>query len=207
MNRRDFLRSAAVLGAASAVLGPEKIALAGRPRGHLHGGSILDLAAADAPIDHIVILMMENRSFDHHAGWLGGDEAYLEAGRSRYGRSFRVNADTTRTYARPDGTRVATYRLTTAPALLNPYRGCPFSDPGHGWDAGRAQRDGGFLAAGSDNDEFALGYYVADDLPLYTALTRRFTLLDRYHCSLLGPTFPNREYLHSVQERTGYRLP
>jgi phospholipase C len=102
---------------------------------------------------------------------------------------------------------VATYRLTTAPALLNPYRGCPFSDPGHGWDAGRAQRDGGFLAAGSDNDEFALGYYVADDLPLYTALTRRFTLLDRYHCSLLGPTFPNREYLHSVQERTGYRLP
>jgi phospholipase C len=195
MRRRDFLRSAAAAGAATA-LGPQlPDAFAHR----LPGGSILDLPASSAPIDTIVVCMMENRSFDHYLGWLANDEAYLEAGRSRYGRRFHVDADNSQGYAAPDGAVFRTFHLGSHPEFWNPFRGCDFRDPGHGWNAGRAQRDGGFLAQGSNNDELALGYYEAADLPFYAALGRRFTVLDRYHCSVLGPTFPNREYMHSAQ--------
>ncbi len=85
------------------------------------------------------------------------------------------------------------------PDQLNPYRGCDHPDPGHGWNQGRAQRDGGFLAPGSGNDAYATGFYLGDDLPFTSLLARRFTTFDRYHASLLGPTYPNREYLHSAQ--------
>ena len=197
MNRRDFLRGA-MIGAAATMLPGSASVVLGKRRPHLKGGSILDLPPAHAPIDHVVVVMMENRSFDHYLGWLGSDEAYLEAGRKAYGRRFAVDANPAQQYPMPDGTPVDTYHLTTGPET-NPFRGCPFGDPGHGWDAGRAQRDRGFLADGSDNDAFALGYYTADDLPFYAALARRFTIFDRYHCSVLGPTYPNREYLHSAQ--------
>ncbi len=62
MHRREFLRRAALRGGAAAVLGPRfPSALAVERLPRLAGGSILDLPAADAPIDTIVVLMMENR--------------------------------------------------------------------------------------------------------------------------------------------------
>ncbi len=194
MKRRDFLRNAALVGAGAAMGGAmPPIAMAG-PK----GGSMLDLPAADAPIDTVVVVMMENRSFDHYLGWLANDESYLEDGRSLWGGRFRVDGSTTETYRRPNGTAVATYPITEV-GEDNPWRGCGHPDPGHGWTAGRRQRDDGFLARGSGNDEYALGWFGADDLAFYSAISRRFTVFDRYHCSLLGPTFPNREYLHSAQ--------
>jgi phospholipase C len=81
----------------------------------------------------------------------------------------------------------------------DPWRGCGHPDPGHGWDAGRAERDLGFLAAASGNDELALSYFLGRDLPVYQQLALRFTVCDKNHASLLGPTFPNREYLLSAQ--------
>src|SRR5689334_13784970 len=90
LKRRDFLRGAAALGAASLVGGTAKSVEAAR----LPGGSILDQPASFAPIDTIVVMMMENRSFDHYAGWLGGDESYIEAGRSRWGGGFKIDART-----------------------------------------------------------------------------------------------------------------
>jgi len=84
------------------------------------------------------------------------------------------------------------------------FRGCGFGDPAHGWSAGRAQRDLGFLGEGSGNDMFALGYQEADDLPFHSRMARRFTTFDRYHASVLGPTQPNRRYLHSAQSG-GYK--
>jgi phospholipase C len=194
MNRRDFLRTTAALGAATA-LGGASTADAVR---RLPGGSLLDLPAAQSPIDTIVVCMMENRSFDHYLGWLATDETFLEEGRSRWGRRFDVNGSTDEVYRAPDGTLVPTTPLL-AGGDANPWRGCGHPDPGHGWNAGRAQRDGGFLATGSGNDAFALGWYRPEDLPFYAALSRRFTTFDRMHCSLLGPTYPNREYLHSAQ--------
>ena len=91
MLRRDFLRSASALGAAALFGVDGRDAEAGR---RLRGGSMLDGSAAACPIDTIVVCMMENRSFDHYLGWLGTDETYREAGRSRYGRRFRVDGET-----------------------------------------------------------------------------------------------------------------
>jgi phospholipase C len=186
------------VGAAASVVPGAASLVSGMGRPRLRGGSILDKSPSRAPIDTIVVVTMENRSFDHYLGWLGADDAYREAGRSAYGKTFTIDANQTQQYLQPDATPVDTYRLATGP-VTNPFRGCPFGDPGHSWNAGRAQRDGGFLAEGSNNDELALGYYTADDLPFYAALSRRFTVFDRYHCSILGPTYPNREYLHAAQ--------
>ncbi len=162
-------------------------------------GSILDGAAADSGIDHVVVVMMENRSFDHWLGWLGGDEAWLEQGRSRYGGDFGVTANLTQSFTDPSGQDVATAHMLEVLSGGNPWRGCGHPDPGHGWEHGRVQRDQGFLADGSRNDPFALGYYLGDDLPFTSRLARRFTVCDHSFASLLGPTYPNREYLHSGQ--------
>jgi phospholipase C len=162
------------------------------------GDSMLDHAAADAAVDHVVVLMMENRSFDHFLGWLASDDEFLERGRRRYGKLFGVRATQDQAFDDPAGRLVRTYYLPDA-NNSNPYRGCGHPDPGHGWYSGRAQRDDGFLAEGSGNDVFALGYYRDRDLPLYASLARRFTVFDRYFTSIMGPTFPNREYLHSAQ--------
>ena len=164
--------------------------------------SMLGDPAKESPIDTVVVVMMENRSFDHYVGWLADDKRYLERGKSRYGKRFRVNGKQVQSFPGPDGAPVQTAPLLTNPAQSNPYRGCGYMDPGHGWTQGRAQRDGGFLAPGSGNDAFALGYYGADAMPFTAQLAREFTTFDQWHASILGPTYPNRAYLHSAQSGT-----
>lgn len=207
-DRRAFLRVTG-LGATSALLGSSVIS-ACTPQPDWAGigaeyhpsfvpeGSILDLPSTQAPIDHVVIVMMENRSFDHYLGWLASDIDYLERGVDRYGPTFRIDAKPQQTYTDSDGNPVDTFPMGTGPMTNNP-RGCGFEDPGHGWSAGRAERDHGFLTEESGNDLLALTYHNPDDLPFTSRLARRFTTFDRYHASVLGPTFPNRHYLHAAQ--------
>ncbi len=200
IDRREFIKRAGMLGgaAAAATALPGCRRLFGKFGPHLNGPGMLQIPAQHSPVDHVVVLMMENRSFDHWLGWLAEDHGYLEAGRRRYGRSFNVDGNQHQTFQGATGP-VQTERLVTNPDQTAPYQGCGFGDPGHSWTQGRAQRDGGFLAPGSRNDEFALGYYIDDDLPFTSQLAKSFTTFDRYHASLLGPTWPNREYLHSAQ--------
>ncbi|MGH9186801.1 MAG: alkaline phosphatase family protein, partial [Acidimicrobiales bacterium] len=204
MNRRDFLRGAAAVGGA-AVLGNRVSAWAQGPPATTDvvaqlAGSILNNPATASPIDTIVVLMMENRSFDHYFGWLATDESYLEAGRSRYGPDFGVDGTLDLTYLRVDGSEAPTYHLPGWSESQNPYRGCGgHPDPGHGWESGRAQRDHGFVAEGTENDDFAIGYFLEDDLPCYRQLARNCTVFDRYFASLMASTYPNREYMHSAQ--------
>jgi phospholipase C len=131
-------------------------------------------------IRHIVVVMMENRSFDHLLGWLPGARG-RQAGLSYVDRGGVVRA----THAlRPDRT------------------GCGHPDPDHSWQGGREQWNGGlmdgFLRSG-DNDEFAIGYYREWDRPFTGQLARHYTTCDRYHCAILGPTFPNRIFHHAGQ--------
>ena len=91
LHRREFLRRAGLI-AGAAVVGPGLTrtvasqltaggARAGRaPR--ITPESVFDAPAAEAPFDTVVVVMMENRSFDHFLGWLGTDAAYLDAGRA-----------------------------------------------------------------------------------------------------------------------------
>jgi phospholipase C len=136
--------------------------------------------ARNLPVDTFVVLMMENRSFDHYLGWLSGADGHQD------GLSY-----TTR-----NGQAIGTHRL--APD----FQGCAFNDPDHSWEGGRAQVNGGamdgFLRSG-DNDAFSVGYYAQADLPFIPAAAQAFTAYDRFFCSLLASTYPNREYMHAAQ--------
>src|SRR5439155_365357 len=87
-------------------------------------------------------------------------------------------------------------------ALAPDYTGCRHPDPDHSYDGGRLQYDDGqmdgFLRSGS-NDDYAIGYYAEADLPFSSAFARNYTTLHHYFCSFLGPTFPNRIFLHAAQ--------
>jgi phospholipase C len=152
-------------------------------------------------IEHVVVLMMENRSFDHFLGWLPGAD----------GRRDLV-------YPSTDGHFYPNYPL--APD----FQGCGYSDPDHSWEGFLVQnnfgRMDGFLkrpTAPAANpgvtlaraNTFPIGYYTnlhADgrrkaepDLPVIGALAERYTVLDRYFCSFAGETFPNRFYQHAAR--------
>jgi phospholipase C len=130
------------------------------------------------PVDTFVVLMQENRSFDHYFGWHPDAD----------GRNAGL------TYPDDNGVQRATH------GLAPDFQGCAFEDPDHSWDGGRRQFNGGRLDGfrRSPNDDYAIGYYGRRDIPFLPALADNFTLYDRYFCSLLGPTWPNREYMHSA---------
>jgi phospholipase C len=125
--------------------------------------------------------MMENRSFDHLLGWLPGADG------RQAGLQFRD----------PAGKLHPTFSL--APTIG--FQGCNNLDPDHSWEGGRIQvNDGkmdGWLRAQSDL--FSIGYYERKDRPFFNELAMHFTALDRYHCSILAETFPNRFFMHAAQ--------
>ncbi len=183
------------------VLGPSvpDLGFTRRRRLRLRPESMFDLPAAESPIDTVVVLMLENRSFDHLYGWLGSDDEYLDTGRSLHGPRFRVDGTTDALYMNQEGGLSQTFEAGRALDGPESVRGCGYAIPGHTWDQGRAQRDRGFLAPGTGNDEFAITYYDERSIPLHRTVTEALTVHDRNFSSLLGPTFPNRQYLHSAQ--------
>jgi phospholipase C len=179
LKRRDFLaRTAAGAGLAAGLastLSPATIvAEAARVQRREHLPSPRNM-----PVDTFVVLMMENRSFDHYLGWLPNADG-RQAGLS---------------YVDKQGKTWTTRRL--APD----WQGCGHPDPDHSWDGGRGQLNGGacdgFLKTG--NDVFAISYYQEHDLGFIPAAAKAFTTFDHFHCSLMGSTLPNREYMHAGQ--------
>jgi len=150
--------------------------------------STVDKAAARSlrDIEHVVILIQENRSFDHYFGTRPGVTGFGDtAALTRAdGRSvFYQDSE-----AHPDG-----YVL---PFPLRPTEtsdGCSI-DPPHTWIPQHIYYDqgkmGGFARLGAIN----LGYYTRDDLEYYWSLADAFTLCDHYFCSVIGSTTPNRLY-------------
>jgi hypothetical protein len=102
-------------------------------------------------------------------------------------------------YVNAAGETVATRHFSTLGSGGAEYKGCGHPDPGHGWDSGRAQLNGGFMAADSGNDEFALTYYNDGELGFIHDAAKAYTVYDRWFCSQLGPTWPNRYYKWSGQ--------
>jgi len=126
------------------------------------------------------MLMMENRSFDHFIGWVPGADAKQE------GLSFRD----------------AKGGVYPSHALAPDFQGCKLHDPKHDWQSVQRQyadgRCDGWLQTQPVGDQFPIGYYTAADLPVTAALARGHTVLDRYFCSMMGPTGPNRMYAWSA---------
>jgi phospholipase C len=137
---------------------------------------------ARIPIRHIVVMMKENRSFDHLFGGLRAMQPDAEV----FPDGF-TNPDKT-------GAAVAPFHLATT---------CVGHDPDHQWAAMHAQIDGGRMdgyitsaanTTGSDG-HFALGYYEASDLPFYYFLASTYAVADHYFPSVRSGTFPNRDYM------------
>ncbi|HKP21983.1 MAG TPA: alkaline phosphatase family protein [Thermoleophilaceae bacterium] len=180
--RREFLErtayTAGLAGMAAAL--PANTILAEAAAAAARGAGLP--SPRNLPIDHFVVLMMENRSFDHYFGWVPDADGIQQ-----------------QSYTDPSGAAVPTRHFSTLGSGGMEYKGCGHPDPGHGWESGRAQLLGGFLADGSGNDEFALTYFNSGDLGFIHEAARNFTLYDRYFCSLLASTWPNRYYKWSAQ--------
>jgi phospholipase C len=170
VTRREFLvgtaGAVAVAASASAAIG-----------GTAEAATLPD--PKDSGVDHIVVVMMENRSFDHYLGWLPGADG------RQAGLTFTDRA----------GIPHQTHHLTVQ-------HGCGFNDPDHSYDGGRTELNNGacdgWLRAG-DNDVFSIGYFEADDLGFYGRAARDWTVCDRYFAAMMAPTFPNRFFLHAAQ--------
>lgn len=149
----------------------------------------------DIPVDTIVVMMMENRSFDHY--FQGAKEAGLtDIDVAPAGFS---NLD-------PDGVSVPIFRDDTF---------C-FVDTHHGWAATHQQINGGlmdgFVTSNDGTGETpipgiplemmkgnrAMGHYIEADLPFMYWAAKNFAVGDRYHASVPGPTWPNRMYLYAA---------
>lgn len=126
----------------------------------------------DIPIRHFILVMQENRSFDHYFGTMEGVDG-ITPGMSN-----------------PDASGAPVEPFHTTDYCVE--------DPEHGWTASHGQwADGtnsGFVTHNGANGERAMGYLTEEDLPFYFDLYSRFAMSDHHHCSLLGPTWPNREY-------------
>lgn len=123
-------------------------------------------------IDHIIVVTMENRSFDHLLGWVPGADG------KQSGLSYKDS----------DGVSHATHHLTD-------FQGCAFNDPNHSFEGGRTEYNGGACDGWlktPGNDTYAIGYYEAADLPFLGKAAAEWLVLDRYFCPIMGPTFPNR---------------
>ena len=168
MPGRTVSRGQFLLGSAGLLGG---LRIAGR------AGTVLPPPARTG-LDHVVVVTMENRSFDHLLGWLPGAD----------GRQAGL------TYTDKRGVRHATHPL--APD----FQGCRYSDPDHTYLGLRVSYDDGkcdgFLRAGR-NDAFTIGYYTRRDLPFLGSAAPAWTVCDRYFAPIMGPTLPNRMYLHA----------
>ena len=139
------------------------------PRRRGRGSSSELPSPSHMPIDHFVVVMMENRSFDHYFGWLGETAS---------------TASSRPDFTDPTGHPVDTRHVSTIGAAE--WAGLRPPGPGPRLGLGPRPAAGGFMADGCGNDEFALTYYNGGELGFIHDAARAYTLYDRWFCSLLG---------------------
>ena len=186
LSRRRLLGAAAVGATALAFAGREGTApAAASTSGRIRlPGSLPNPAAPPGTdqvpeIEHIVVVMMENHSFDSMVGMMGR------------GDGLSVGRDGKPNVALPDG-HGGVVRSFHMPS------DCQTQGVSQSWDAGhRAYANGtnrGFVQASSGE---AMGYFLGSDMPFTWGLAKTFPLADRWFCSVLAQTSPNRRYLIS----------
>jgi phospholipase C len=145
-------------------------------------------------IKHIVVLMQENRSFDHYFGAMPGVRGFGDPAvpRSLFYQSDPSNPDN---YLLPFHTDTTS---TSAQAL--PSNSHNWGPQHQSWNNGKMDS---FVTAHLEADgvagQYTMAYFKREDIPFHWALADAFTVCDGYHCSMMGPTWPNRLYLMSGQ--------
>lgn len=176
VSRRRFLQLG--VGATAASLLSPSIARAAAIEGNHRTRSIQD-------VEHIVVLMQENRSFDHYFGTLRGVRGFGDPHPATLPSGKSV-------FHQPDGSReVLPFRPNVKDAGL-----AFLQDLDHGWDGGHRVLNNGLYDQWVPTKTAAtMAHLSRRDIPFHYALADAFTICDAYHCSLLGPTDPNRYYL------------
>ncbi|HET6325438.1 MAG TPA: phospholipase C, phosphocholine-specific, partial [Planctomycetaceae bacterium] len=153
--------------------------------------------------EHVVILMQENRSFDHAFGTLQGVRGFNDP------RAITL-ADGNPVWVQPNaaGERYVPFRLDIKNTKSTWTGDLPHDRTDQVDARNYGQYNGWLEAKRSNRREYAgmpltLGYYTRADIPFYYALADAFTICDQHFCSCLAPTTPNRLYLWSgtVRER------
>ena len=178
-DHRDFLRLAAGAALGSAALTPAIAQALALPANRVTG-TIKD-------VEHVVILMQENRSFDHYFGTLAGVRGFgdprpieLPSGEPVWRQPGKAGAPA-----------VGPFHLDTTST-----RAQTMFSLDHSWKGTHARwkhHDAWIPAKGP----LTMGYFTRADLPFYYALADAFTICDAYHCSIWGQTCPNRLFLFS----------
>ncbi len=177
-DRRAFLQMAAA-GLGAAALPPGVARALEIPANHATG-TIKD-------VEHVVILMQENRSFDHYFGTMRGVRGFgdprpidLPSGRPVWSQPGKDG---------PNGGDVRPFRLDASAS-----RAESMFSLDHSWKGSheRWKRHDAWIAA---KTPLTMGYFTRADLPFYYALADAFTVCDAYYCSIFGPTNPNRLFL------------
>jgi phospholipase C len=187
-SRRDFIKLASILSGAAGMSGllPDSIqrAYAIEPA----AGSTFEDA------EHIVILMQENRSFDHTFGTLRGVRGFDDprALRLENGNSVLVQTDA-------KGNSFAPWRLDIRDTKITWMGSLPHSRESQvdAWNEGK--HDGWLEAKRAGEKEYAplpltMGHYTREDLPFYYEMADAFTVCDQNYCSVMTSTSPNRSY-------------
>jgi phospholipase C len=183
-SRRRFLQTVASSAGAAAALAafPESIRNALAIPANSRTGTIQD-------VEHIVVFMQENRSFDHYFGHMRGVRGYndrfpipLPGGQQPvWYQPSKENA------AQP----VLPFHLNTQTTSAQ----C-IGDLDHNWyPTHYAINNGAYNQWPQYKTDMTMGYYLRSDIPFHYALADAFTVCDAYFCSLAGPTHPNRSYL------------
>ncbi|HEX5192262.1 MAG TPA: alkaline phosphatase family protein [Solirubrobacteraceae bacterium] len=160
-------------------------------------------------IKHVVVVMQENRSFDHYFGTFAGvrgfadpDAITLPTGKSVFYQPTASNPDgyllpwhldtkTTSAQAIPSTSHAWGVQHEALDITVPSTPGRPTTAANDKWLPAHLSADG------PTKGPFTMGYYERRDIPFHFALAESFTICDGYHCSLLGPTWPNRMYLMS----------
>lgn len=178
MSRRRFLQLLGSTTLASAL--PLSIVRALEIPASRRKGTIED-------VEHIVVLMQENRSFDHYFGALKGVRGFGDP------RPVNLTSGNSVWY-QPDGSSYVLPFHPTAPDL-----GLQFlEDLAHDWTSTHvAWNAGQYDQWVPSKGTTTMAYLTREDIPFHYALADAFTVCDAYHCSVLGPTDPNRYYMWS----------
>lgn len=196
-SRREFLQAAAALGSSTALTGslPDSIlrAVAINPD---PGTTFLDA-------EHIVVLMQENRSFDHAYGALQGVRGFRDPR-----PPLAADGDPVWFQKGKDGKVVPPFRLKMDDTNVTWIGGTPHSWPDQ-VDARNNGRYDKWLTAKARRDNFpmTMGFFNREDIPFYYALADAFTVCDYAFCSSLTGTTPNRLYLWSGTIRESSKHP
>jgi phospholipase C len=141
-------------------------------------------------IEHVVVLMQENRSFDHYFGSMPGVRGFADPAVNR-SRFFQADASNPDKYLLPFHVDTHSTAAQSLPSTSHSW------GPQHAsWNNGKMD---GFVTAHLASDgvagQYTMAYYERNDIPFHWALADAFTVCDGYHCSMMGPTWPNRLYL------------